>query len=345
MNTKRLFLMKAHKKTTGHNITPDWTWSIKLDGIRAFWDGGITRGREDVPFAFGEFASGLWSINGNIIHAPDWFLDQLPKVPCDGELWAGPGNFQLVSSYVRKQVPIDEEWEAIKYMVYDFPGLADVYCPSKMLTLATLKVDCTPSLHQYMMNAASERYKDFLISAPLPTNINGHAICRSNVCDYVDQMPVPSYRFIMDSVMPKLLENKHEGIVFRHRDLTWTPIRSNYLVKEKPFSDSEALVIGLTFGRETELGSKLKGLMGALKVRWNNKEFLVSGFTDNERRLDCTIDSESATQYAIEHAGEEAPNFIGAYYFPRGSIITFKYRELSDDGIPKDARYWRKFSE
>jgi len=27
--------------------------------------------------------------------------------------------------------------------------------------------------------------------------------------------------------------------------------------------------------------------------------------------------------------------------FKRGQQVTFKYRELSDDGIPKEARYWR----
>ncbi|MCH7649284.1 MAG: hypothetical protein IIA83_11860 [Thaumarchaeota archaeon] len=28
--------------------------------------------------------------------------------------------------------------------------------------------------------------------------------------------------------------------------------------------------------------------------------------------------------------------------FPRGSIVTYRYRESTDDGLPKEARFWRK---
>jgi ATP-dependent DNA ligase len=39
---KREFLMLAHKHE-GQNIL-GWLYSEKLDGMRCFWDGGITRG-------------------------------------------------------------------------------------------------------------------------------------------------------------------------------------------------------------------------------------------------------------------------------------------------------------
>ena len=34
------------------------------------------------------------------------------------------------------------------------------------------------------------------------------------------------------------------------------------------------------------------------------------------------------------------PDWITNHTFPRGQV-TFRYRELSDDGVPKEARYWR----
>ena len=54
--------------------------SEKLDGVRAVWDGRVLRFR-----------------SGNVINAPQWFIDGLPKVPLDGELWLGRGRFERLS--------------------------------------------------------------------------------------------------------------------------------------------------------------------------------------------------------------------------------------------------------
>src|SRR5262249_29125649 len=49
-----------------------WWMSEKLDGVRAYWTG-----------------KGFLSRQGNVYHAPDWFVQGLPDVPLDGELWLG----------------------------------------------------------------------------------------------------------------------------------------------------------------------------------------------------------------------------------------------------------------
>jgi hypothetical protein len=36
------------------------------------------------------------------------------------------------------------------------------------------------------------------------------------------------------------------------------------------------------------------------------------------------------------------PEDFQGKHFKVGDVVTFKYRELSDDGIPKEARYWRR---
>src|SRR5207247_1430517 len=110
--------------------------SEKLDGTRCFWDGGITRGlrTEDVPWAslthpknggrkdkIKPFSTGLWSRYGNPIIAPDWFLNQLPCCPLDGELWAGRGNFQECRSICAGDEP-DERFKQISYAVYSSPS-------------------------------------------------------------------------------------------------------------------------------------------------------------------------------------------------------------------------------
>ena len=36
------------------------------------------------------------------------------------------------------------------------------------------------------------------------------------------------------------------------------------------------------------------------------------------------------------------PDWFQGRHFKRGQTVTFKYRELTSDGIPKEARYWRR---
>src|SRR6476659_9210470 len=54
----------------------DWWMSEKLDGVRAYWDGKQFLSRQ-----------------GNIYYAPDWFIEGLPSVPLDGELWVAWKKF------------------------------------------------------------------------------------------------------------------------------------------------------------------------------------------------------------------------------------------------------------
>jgi DNA ligase-1 len=80
-----------------------WWMSEKLDGVRAFWDG-----------------QQLLSRLGNVLHAPDWFIEKLPAVPLDGELWLARKSFQRTVSIVRRQDKSDH-WKEISYLVFDAP--------------------------------------------------------------------------------------------------------------------------------------------------------------------------------------------------------------------------------
>ena len=83
----------------------DWWMSEKLDGVRAWWDGRQFLSRQ-----------------GNVYHAPDWFLKGLPKKPLDGELWVGRRAFQRTVSIVRRQDRSDH-WRQVRYVVFDAPGI------------------------------------------------------------------------------------------------------------------------------------------------------------------------------------------------------------------------------
>jgi len=152
-------LAKVYKD---HDIRGFWL-SEKLDGVRAYWDGGVTRGKrlDDVDFwqrarvidlrvggvrsRTGEssiskrlkdrLATGLWSRYKKPIFAPSWWLNHLPPgVPLDGELYIKRGSFQNVVSIVRRSVHIDEVgWTSVHYHVFDtldwadFGSFKDVY--------------------------------------------------------------------------------------------------------------------------------------------------------------------------------------------------------------------------
>ena len=86
--------------------------SEKLDGQRGLWDGGITRGMpiRAVPWANVEkedrlvedrISTGLWSRYGHPIQAPDWWLDNLPNIPLDGELYLGRGRGTVIASFCK----------------------------------------------------------------------------------------------------------------------------------------------------------------------------------------------------------------------------------------------------
>jgi DNA ligase-1 len=70
-------ILLAHRWENDVPLT-DWWMSEKLDGVRAYWDG-----------------SQFLSRQGNTFHAPDWFIEHLPKTPLDGGVPRFP-------SYVRQ---------------------------------------------------------------------------------------------------------------------------------------------------------------------------------------------------------------------------------------------------
>ncbi|MDQ6629840.1 MAG: DNA ligase [Pseudomonadota bacterium] len=78
--------------------------SEKFDGVRALWDGRVLRHRSGRPVA-----------------APTSFVENLPGVGLDGELWLGRGRFDAVSTIVRRTEPRPAEWALLRYMVFEMP--------------------------------------------------------------------------------------------------------------------------------------------------------------------------------------------------------------------------------
>jgi len=125
----------------------------------------------------------------------------------------------------------------------------------------------------------------------------------------VEQFEVGS-RKELDQRLARVVRAGGEGLMLHRADALYLAGRSDDLLKMKPLHDAEATVIGYVPGK-----GKYRGMTGALLVRMENGiEFrLGSGLNDALRR--------------------NPP--------PIGTIITFRYRELTDRGVPRFASYFR----
>lgn len=358
---RRELLQLAHTYNPDRHNVAGWYISEKLDGSRCFWDGGISRDlpTESVPYAsiidpktgkrkakIKPVATGLWSRYGNPIMAPDWFLNQLPACPLDGELWAGRGKFQLCRSIVAGDTP-DQRFDQIQYAVYSSPPLTVVFGPGEVKN--TNMVAEFGGVLGWVFNRIAELGEDYesLPAAAtfadelefLAGALDNGAVsnCYLHPQTKLIDIPEEAARQV-EEYLSRVLDQGGEGVILRDPRSVWTPKRNRSILKYKPFSDDEATVVGFTSGRKTDKGSKHLGKIGALVTNYKSKRLELSGLTDAERSF---LTAEMIA-YAAAHPGEDMPSHFEGLTFKKGDTVTFKYRELSDDGIPKEARLWRK---
>lgn len=350
---KREFLMLAGTFEPDKHDPTGWYMSEKLDGMRCFWDGGISQGlnAKVVPYANSskggndQICTGLWSRGGKIVHAPAWFIDDLPKgVLLDGELWARGVALQDIISITRAYDK-DVEWSKLDYMVFDSPSHPQFFRAGRVhisdweahlpdmkawaITMGLKWSDETPAFRKTLETLDGWEGAHWSL---LPQKI-----CKS---------PEDMVKFL-----DKIVAKDGEGVMLRAPNSVWNPRRDRYgLLKVKKFYDAEAEIIGFVFGNETNKDSRLRGLIGGLKVREleTGHVFELPGLNDSERKIHgknpdgCLGSSlQDAEKYAWDNPGGEAPDWVKSDTFKRGQKITFKYWDRTKDGVPKFAQYHR----
>jgi len=167
----------------------DWWMSEKLDGVRAYWDGRQFLSRQ-----------------GNIYHAPDWFIEGLPTVPLDGELWIDRKKFQRTIGIVRRQDKNDL-WNEVGFLVFDAPaangGFED--------RLAFLKDALAKGAAKFARQHSHERCKSL-------------AALREELA--------------------RIESLGGEGLMLRQPGSKYVAGRSSTLLKVKTFHDAEAIIVG-----------------------------------------------------------------------------------------------------
>lgn len=367
--SKRELVQLAHTFKAEKYGIAGWLSSEKLDGQRCWWDGGVSRHKmkSDVPWAnlakderykIPPRATGLWSRYGNVIHAPSWFLDALPKIMLDGELHVDGMKRQDINSIIKKLVPVDSEWEKVKLKTFDIPSLkifkdGVIKNPNmyKIISWDECREFCKSYEFKWINSNSPYRTVYFVLCKELAEN-------KVAVPHFQRELPYSTDEalYVIEKSLEEIMSKGGEGLVVRNPAAYYDPVRSHHVLKIKKLDDAEGVVIGAISGRATDKGSKLLGLMGALILDYNGKRLELSGFTDAERELidraelistGGTLRSalEAAREWAIRHPGAEMPNNIEPILFSKGKKITFKYRGLSKDGIPQEARYWRDYEE
>ena len=211
--------------------------------------------------------------SGGDIAAPRWFVAQLPAVPLDGELWLARGRFEALVGTVRKATPRDDEWRQVRYLVFDLPRAGGAFV----------------SRHARLQALAA---------AP-----------RATGWELVEQRALAdrqALRWRLDEV----LRAGGEGLMLHRADALYQAGRSGALLKLKPVSDAEAVVVGQLPGR-----GRHQGRLGGLRVRLDDgREFtLGTGFSDAQR---------------------DSPP-------PPGSIVSYTYRGETAQGLPRFASFLR----
>ncbi|MDQ6638818.1 MAG: DNA ligase [Pseudomonadota bacterium] len=163
--------------------------SEKYDGVRALWDGRVLRHR-----------------SGRTVAAPASFLAALPAAPLDGELWLGRSRFEALSALVRRVESREDEWRAVRYMVFDTP-CADAPFAARLERLG----------------AIASRARAPVELAPQWRVAGGAELERT---------------------LARTVAGGGEGLMLHVASAPYIAGRSDALLKLKPHLDAEAVVIG-----------------------------------------------------------------------------------------------------
>jgi DNA ligase-1 len=236
-------LMLANVYRPGLPLADYWV-SEKYDGVRAYWDG-----------------EQLWTRNGHRIAAPAWFTAGWPTQSLDGELWAGHGRFNAVSSAAARDIPDDASWRHVRYMAFDLPAQPGSF-DARLSTLAQALTGSTNSAVQ-----AVPHHK-------LPDDTALQTLLRQTV------------------------QRGGEGLMLRRGSSLYRGERSDDLLKLKQHLDAEATVIGHVPGKgkyQGLLGALLVQTPEGLHFR------LGSGLRDADRLSAPPIGSQVTYRYLGLH--------------------------------------------
>jgi DNA ligase 1 len=214
--------------------------SEKLDGVRALWDGNTLRFR-----------------SGRAIAAPTWFTAKLPATALDGELWLGRGQFDALSGMVRKALPVDAEWQQVKYMLFELPQGAGTFAQRAAQLQTIVRTAAWPAL---------QALEQFTLVGPAD----------------------------LQAKLQSTVQAGGEGLMLHLASAPVVSGRSDVLLKLKPVQDDEAVVVAHIAGQGKYAG--MLGAL-EVKTANGLRFRLGTGLTDTQRQQPPAIGSTVTYTY------------------------------------------------
>ncbi|MEO6421849.1 MAG: DNA ligase [Candidatus Nitrotoga sp.] len=216
----------------------------------------------------------LLTRNGEHIEAPAWFITGWPNIPLDGELWIGYGQFSRTVSAVRKKIPDEAQWRMLHFMIFDLPAHPGSYSERNAALQSVITQIGQPWVHHV---------KQFKVTDQAALKV----------------------------MLKQVVKQGGEGLMLHRGASLYRAIRSDDLLKLKPYEDAEAKVIAYLPGK-----GKYANTLGALEVESADglRFRLGTGLSDADRLHPPQL----------------------------GSWVTYRYNGLNEKtGIPRFARFIR----
>lgn len=229
-----LQLAESLDKTNSQvNLNGYW-YAEKLDGIRGYWDG-----------------ERLLTRQGNLINVPQWFVQSLPNIAMEGELWIGRQQFDQVSGIARQHKATDTDWRSVSFHLFDLPQYPGTFEQRRIV------------LEQWV------------------SSINAPHIKAVTIFPYKSQTA-------LEQQLLSWTKKGAEGIMLYRGAGLYQAKRTDDLLKLKSYEDAEARVIEILPGKgkyKGMLGALLVENSNGLRFR------VGSGFTDAERKTPPEVGS------------------------------------------------------
>jgi DNA ligase-1 len=179
----------------GNETLTDYWVSEKYDGIRGYWDGHQ-----------------LLSRSGKALNPPAWFVQGWPSTAFEGELWAGLGQFEQAASVIQQKNAPDDQWQALRLMVFDAPTHDKTFTERIALYQGVVKLIGKP-----------------WVQAAPQTQVQSHTELKT--------------------LLQKTVTTGGEGLVLHRGNSLYQSGRNGDVLKVKPHEDAEAKVVGHEAGQ------------------------------------------------------------------------------------------------
>jgi hypothetical protein len=203
-----------------------------LNGVRCFWDGGLTRDQltESVPWANIYYpavctsmvpilpkATGLWSDRSEPIKAPDWWLNKLPCLPLDGTLYNKDNNL--------------EDWSKVEFAIHACPPFENIFS-SRIIDNMSLRLEISlPKIVEWVKTLPESLLKDYRFLKSGASFEEELECLRDSLPPWDDNLYLlkhkriltENYEDVIDRELWKATAEGFRGLLLRRAKSNWTP--------------------------------------------------------------------------------------------------------------------------